>query len=121
AMIGLAIVGLAVTSMVIRGTVQELSSARRFQRRLARVNPRPLRGALLIDDERPQAFCAGLFRPRVYVSTGTLALLDDPRLDVVLAHERHHARRRDPLRRAAGRVLSRALFVVPGIRELAQR
>jgi Zn-dependent protease with chaperone function len=33
-----------------------------------------------------------------------VALLDDSGLDAMLAHEHHHARRRDPLRLATGRV-----------------
>jgi hypothetical protein len=57
----------------------------------------------------------------VYVSSGAVALLDEAALGAVLAHERHHARRRDPLRLAAGRVGARALFFVPGLRELARR
>ena len=40
---------------------------------------------------RPEAFCAGLFRPRVYVTSGAVELLDDAGLDAVLAHERQHA------------------------------
>lgn len=120
-MIVLASFGLAVTAMAIGGSLRELAAARRFHRRLATQNPRPMRGALVIDDERPLAFCAGLIRPRVYISTGALALLDDTGLDAVLAHERHHAARRDPLRLATGRVLARALFFLPGLGELSQR
>ena len=77
--------------------------------------------ALVIRDERPHAFCAGLLRPQVYVSTGAVAMLDEATLEAVLAHERHHARRRDPLRLAAGRVLARSVFFVPGLRELVSR
>ena len=50
-----------------------------------------------------------------------LALLDDAALSTVLAHERQHARRRDPLRLAAGRVLARALFFLPGLGDLVER
>lgn len=57
----------------------------------------------------------------MYISTGALALLDDAGLDAVFAHERHHALRRDPLRLATGRVLARALFLLPGLGELIQR
>jgi hypothetical protein len=78
-------------------------------------------GAWLIDDDRPQAFCAGLLHPRVYFSTGVQELLDAPALAAVLAHERHHARRHDPLRLACGRVLSAGLFFIPAMRRLAQR
>src|SRR6202042_615319 len=77
--------------------------------------------ALLIDDAQPRAFCAGLLSPRIYVSTGALALLDDAALSAVLAHERHHARRRDPLRLAAGRVLARAVFFLPELGDLVER
>jgi beta-lactamase regulating signal transducer with metallopeptidase domain len=67
------------------------------------------------------AFCAGLFKPRVYVSRGTVALLDRPALHAVLAHERHHVRRRDPLRLACGRVIARALFFMPALAQLVRR
>jgi Zn-dependent protease with chaperone function len=117
----LAAVGLGATTMAVSGAVREALASRRFSRRLAREDPVPLGDAFLIEDDRPLAFCAGLLRPRVYVSTGALALLDVPALDAVLVHERHHARRRDPLRLAAGRVLARALFFMPGLRELARR
>ena len=36
----------------------------------------------------------------------------------MLVHERQHARRRDPLRLAANRVLARCLFFLPALREL---
>jgi hypothetical protein len=74
----------------------------------------------VIDDEHPEAFCAGLLRPRVYVTTGALARLDAPALEAVRAHEREHARRRDPLRLAASRVIARSLFFLPGVRELGR-
>lgn len=51
----------------------------------------------------PEAFVMGLVRPRVYVSEGLVTNMDmagddDDVLAPVLAHERAHARRRDPLR-----------------------
>jgi hypothetical protein len=119
--VALAALGLMVTAMVVRETVSELFAAARLQKRLARRKPRPMRGALVIDDPRPRAFCAGLLRPRVYVSTGAVAALDDAGLDALLAHEDHHARRRDPLRLATGRVLARSLFLMPGLGELIER
>ena len=72
----------------------------------------------MIDDDRPHAFCAGLLSPRVYVTSGALAILDESALEAVLAHERHHARRRDPLRLATSRVLTRAMFFLPALGEL---
>jgi hypothetical protein len=117
----LAAVGLVAVAMTILGSVRELAADRSFRRCLAMAAPRPLNDALVIDDERPQAFCAGLFHPRVYVSSGAVALLDESALDAVLAHEAHHARCHDPLRLAVGRILARGLFFVPGLHELVRR
>jgi Zn-dependent protease with chaperone function len=119
--LALALAGLAVGAMTAWGAVRELAAARAFERRLAARAPTLSKGAWVIDDERPQAFCAGLLNPRVYVSSGAVELLDETALNAVLAHEAHHARRRDPLRLAVGRVLARALFFVPGLSELVRR
>ena len=121
AVLALAALGLAATAMTVAGAVRELAAARRFGRSMRACGPRPLGDAWVVPDERPRAFCAGLIRPRVYVSSGAVALLDESALHAVLAHERHHASRRDPLRLAAGRVIARALFFVPGLGELARR
>jgi hypothetical protein len=119
--LALAAIGLGATCLAAVGAAREALAAVRFARRLAREDPLPLGDAFLIDDDRPLAFCAGLLRPRVYVSAGAVALLDAPALEAVLRHERHHARRRDPLRLAAGRVLARSLFFMPGLGKLARR
>jgi hypothetical protein len=117
----LAVLGSVVTVRALTGALREIQASRRFERLLAQSKPRPLHGALLIASPQPRAFCAGLLRPRVYVSTGAVAILDEEALSAVLAHERHHARRRDPLRLATGRVLARALFFLPGLADLLER
>jgi beta-lactamase regulating signal transducer with metallopeptidase domain len=117
----LALLGGAVTTMIVLGAARELTAARSLGRRLAAGAHRRRDGALVIEDERPRAFCAGLFRPRVYVSSGALAILDEQALGAVLVHERHHAHRRDPLRLATSRVLARAMFFLPVLRELGHR
>jgi len=61
------------------------------------------------------AFCAGLVRPSVYVTTAT-AQLKDNELDAVLAHEAAHARRRDPLRRLITRAAADVMFWFPLLR-----
>jgi Zn-dependent protease with chaperone function len=117
----LAALGSVVTIRALAGAVRELHASRRFQRFLTQTQTEVRPGALLIADPQPRAFCAGLIRPRVYLSTGAVALLDDTALDAVVAHERHHARRRDPLRLAVGRVLARALFFLPELTVLADQ
>jgi Peptidase family M48 len=117
----LAGMGLLMAALAVWAVVRELRADRSFGRALAGRSPRPLHGAWVIDGRRPQAFCVGLLHPRVYVSTGAMELLDAPALAAVLAHERHHARRHDPLRLACGHVLAQSLFFVPTLRRLAQR
>jgi BlaR1 peptidase M56 len=117
----LAALGAVVTARTLAGTVQECRASRRFSRAVACRQLETLWGAVLLPDAQPRAFCAGLLRPRVYVSAGAVALLDEAALNAVLAHERHHARRRDPLRFAAGRVLAHALFFLPELGLLVER
>jgi Zn-dependent protease with chaperone function len=45
-----------------------------------------------------QAWCYGLIRPRVCVTTGLLGMLSSDELEAVLRHECYHLRRYDPLR-----------------------
>jgi len=66
----------------------------------------------------PLAFCAGLLRPRIYLSTGLLNTLDDRELQAVLLHEDHHRRHRDPLRTLLVDGLGLTLFFLPIAGEL---
>ena len=118
----LSALGLAVISRGIGSAWRAHRSARRFVRQLRICGelagpPR----ARLVEWEAPQAFCAGLLRPRVYVSTGAVDLLSDAELQAVLAHEAHHAARRDPLRLLVAHVLSDALFFLPAMGRLRRR
>jgi Zn-dependent protease with chaperone function len=66
-----------------------------------------------LDSPAASAFCAGLLRPRVFVTSGMVAALAAEELDAVLVHEVEHARRRDPLRRLVGRAAADVLFWLP--------
>ncbi|GAB3959126.1 hypothetical protein GCM10029978_005540 [Actinoallomurus acanthiterrae] len=61
----------------------------------------------------PSAFCAGPFRPRVYVTTGLADALGADELAAVLVHEQAHARRRDPLRRLLAHAATNVLIYLP--------
>jgi Zn-dependent protease with chaperone function len=63
----------------------------------------------------------GLLRPRILLSTGLVEALDKAELTAVLAHERHHLRRRDPLRLLAARLLAGYGWYLPLLRWWAQR
>jgi Zn-dependent protease with chaperone function len=66
-----------------------------------------------IKAETPMAFCAGAFRPVVYVSMGLVHRLARGELSAVLLHELDHARRREPLRRLLAASLAEVAFYVP--------
>ncbi len=53
----------------------------------------------LIESEDPVAWCAGLFFPSVYISTGLVKKLTYTQLHAILAHEYGHVARRDNLRK----------------------
>lgn len=82
---------------VLRGQ-QLLTALRRSARRTEA-------GYHEVPSEAPLAITAGLLAPRVYVTTGLLRQLDGPYREAVLAHERAHVRRRDPLARLVAELL----------------
>jgi Zn-dependent protease with chaperone function len=117
----LALLGLATLTIALVAGLREVAASARFARRVGDRSRALAHDLHVIEDGRPLAFCAGLWRPRIYVSRGALELLDGDALQAVIAHERHHAHRRDPLRLAAGRVLARALFFLPAVGVFADR
>jgi hypothetical protein len=115
-------VALAGVVLGVRAVVRQLRASRRFERGLAVLRPLPgFARASVVDADEPQAFCIGLLRPRIYISRATLELLDDDERAAVLAHEAHHARRRDPLRLLVARALADGLFFLPAVRRVPER
>lgn len=117
--LGLAALGLLAAAIGGRSLLRALRAERRLLRALAPVaGPEHGPGVRVFAGREPVAFCAGLLRPRVYVSTGLVAALGAEQLAAVLAHEQHHRRTRDPLRLAVVQAGARALFFVPVLRPL---
>ena len=123
AVLGLATLGSIVLVLTARSAFRGVRAARRVVARLRVVERRRFDGVEVevFDHRGPLAFCAGLLRPRIYVSTGTIGLLTPEQLGAVLAHEAHHAGQRDPLRMLVSGVLADGLFFAPALRRLAQR
>lgn len=116
-------VGCAVGARAAAALWRELRSDRALRRAL-HVLRRERRAGVsfrVVEDGAPQAFCVGILRPRIYVSTAALEALSAAELRGVLVHERHHRRRRDPLRLAFLRVLEHALPFLPGLPRIADR
>ncbi len=66
-----------------------------------------------IDNGTAVAFCAGAFRPTVFVSPGLLLRLGPDEVAAVLIHEQDHLLRREPLRRMCAQASARLLFFLP--------
>ncbi|MDQ2808779.1 MAG: M56 family metallopeptidase [Chloroflexota bacterium] len=67
----------------------------------------------LVQTTVPLAFCYGIRRPRICLSTGLIAVLDQDELTAVLWHEQAHLVQRDPFKVAFGRAWVAAFFFVP--------
>ena len=123
AVVALASLSATVCLLGARALIRQLAALRGF-RRTVRVSGRAVSGdrtVWIVADPAPQAFCAGWLRPRVYVSEGALQQLAGDELRAVIAHEDHHARRRDPLRLLVIAILGEALFFMPVMRRLRER
>ena len=74
-----------------------------------------------VEADRPLAFCAGALYPTVFVTPALIDRLDSQELDAVLLHERHHAERREPLRRGVVKAATDVFFFIPLLSWWAQR
>jgi Peptidase family M48 len=115
----LSALALADVVLLIRGGVSLWRGARVYRRqvpvlRVVRVAGRDVH---VVAGSVPLAFCAGLVRPRVYLSEACFAVLGERELAAVVAHEGHHADRRDPLRVLVARAIGDAY----ALRSLAGR
>ncbi len=52
--------------------------------------------AYLINDIKPFAFCYGIRRPKIYVSTKLLEMISPTELEAILRHEQYHLEHKDP-------------------------
>src|SRR5260370_12290103 len=74
-----------------------------------------------IEGSSRHAFCAGVLHHTVFMTPELIDRLDASQLDAVLLHERYHAERREPLRRAVVKAASEVFFFVPLLRWWAEQ
>lgn len=122
-LLGLLVLALIVLVRGLRSAVRQVRAQVRVRTGLRSAVEHELGGGFvrLFHSSRPQAFCAGLLRPRVFLSATARDRLSEGELRAVLAHEGHHVVRRDPLRLFAARILADALFFVPALHRLERR
>lgn len=75
----------------------------------------------LLPSGRPVAFCVGLVRPRIVVSSGLLERLDDEEQEAAVWHEAVHTRNREPLKCLLARLATRTFFWMPVLGALLDR
>lgn len=125
AVIALVITGLAATVafLAVRSALRHVRTGRAYVAGL------PDGGTLAVDGTvcrrlevgEPLAFCAGYLHPQIYLSRGLIEQLSGEELHAVVAHERHHLRRRDPFRRVLARALADGLFFIPVLGRTSDR
>jgi peptidase M48-like protein len=108
--LGLALFDLVALARVALSLSRGVSAHRRFIARLPLRGERDVGGrrVTVLAGPRAMAFCGGLLRPRIYLSEGALARLGEAELAAIVAHEAHHAARRDPLRILGARAIGDA-------------
>jgi Zn-dependent protease with chaperone function len=122
ALLALAVLGAVVLLTAVWEAVHQARATGRLVRGLRVLGPLSGHADIsLVDHPAPEAFCVGLLRPRIFISTAAVELLDADQLAAVVEHERHHRHARDPLRLMCGRVLARAVFFLPILRPLRDR
>lgn len=67
----------------------------------------------VFEDRLPLAFTAGFLKPRVFLSTKLVDILDEKELRAVILHEAHHQRSKDPLKGQVVSFISDFLFFLP--------
>ena len=85
-------------SLLLLAAVAVTTRTRQRLRLLARLSE-PRATFQRVESTSPLAWCAGLWQPRIFISSALLNKLSQNELELVLAHEACHARRRDNLRR----------------------
>jgi hypothetical protein len=111
-----------VAARAFASVARELRGQRRLRRRLT-ASSTVVHGhrVRILPNREPSAFCAGLLRPAIYLSEGTLRSAGAAELRAILAHEEHHRRRRDPLRLVAARTVADAFRPLPLFATLPDR
>ncbi len=107
---GVLLIGAGGLPLVARAAIRVWREQRRLGALslVARRLPKP--GVDVIESGLPFALTVGIARARTLVSSALLAALSPLQLEIVLAHEAEHARRRDPLRQLIARWLSVPLW-----------
>ncbi len=74
-----------------------------------------------IQTEEPMVFCYGFINPRICISSAIVNSLSGNELKAVLLHEQHHLKVYEPIKLLLVKIISNALFFIPGIKSLTKQ
>ncbi len=74
-----------------------------------------------IDTAEPMVFCYGFINPRICISAAIVNSLSHQELKAVLLHEQHHLKVHEPIKLLLVKIISNALFFIPGIKSLTKQ
>lgn len=97
---GIAAVSLVITGLAIAGIglMSQLLGSRRRLQTLKYLSESATQVYRTVESREHLAWCAGFFKPQVYLSSALIETLSQPHLQAILTHELTHAIRRDNLR-----------------------
>jgi Zn-dependent protease with chaperone function len=121
-----ALAGLVLCALgVVRGTLAWARAGARVRRWLRVAQPIVLADTIVpayrLDVDQPMMALVGIFRPRLFVTRGTLDALTDDELRAGVAHEIGHRRAADNLKRLAMRAAPDLLSALPAARAIERR
>jgi Zn-dependent protease with chaperone function len=68
---------------------------------------------ILIENNKPLAFCMGIFNPKIYISSGLLEIMDKKETEAIILHEKYHLENKDNLWLTGLNFLKNMLFFFP--------
>lgn len=74
-----------------------------------------------IQTDEPTVFCYGFINPRICISSAVVNSLSPSELTAVLLHEQHHLKVYEPIKLLVVKIISNALFFIPGISNLTKQ
>lgn len=74
-----------------------------------------------IKTDEPTVFCYGFINPRICISSTVVNSLSPSELTAVLLHEQHHLKVYEPIKLLLVKIISNALYFIPGIKNLTKQ
>ncbi len=76
---------------------------------------------IIYKNSEPEAYCIGLFKPKIYISSQLVKIMDENELESILIHEMYHMNNRNNLILFILNYFSYILFPFPFIKDLSKQ